>query len=203
MKSLSDFILRSPIVHINFAGFRATTHELTNHGWELSATQDRSHRDYGLNIQLLLRFEDICMVSAVNLIEHAAIINDPMKFMSQFNIMGLSFSGRSHFMAKMPEFSIGFMRSTFTPIDTTPQIERVDISQIDLAKYGIFKKLNDSANLFLPEKTINELMSEILEKQKPMQDEIRGKRQRASRLDGLFDYDRNPNEEIKLQLVAI
>lgn len=151
----------------------------------------------------MLKYSGIVMVSRLNLIDINRMANSPHEYMDPFDVMGISIDRRSAFMPIRDQVEIDFSARCFSAIDAVPAMKQIDLSTIDLNKFGIFKKLNDSANIFLPEKTVNELMAEILEKQKPMQAEIREKRMKQERLNGLFEIDRRPNEDIKLQLVAI
>lgn len=195
-----DTFVKSPLVNVHFAGFRSNTLELQNNGWQLSASEDFSRRSGYRELQLILHHSGggMTMASRVQLMDVDFIMRRAP--LPDFKVNAIQLSGRSTFMATPEPMDISFSSRSFVSIDATPSFERIDLSQIDLMKFGVFKKINDSANIFLPEKTIEELMSEILSKQDPRQKEIR---QNNKRRDFMQDFNRNPNEEIKVQLIAI
>lgn len=201
MYSVESF-LYSPVCEISFAGFRATTLGLQNAGWELSARQGHSPNRAGYDIQLMMNHSGggLTMLSSMQMIDYSFLRDKMMSNEMHFDVVGLQVGERSFFMPKVRPFEIDFSARSFNAIDATPSLERIDLNKIDLMKFGVFKKINDSANIFLPEKTISELMDDILSKQKPIQDEIRKNRKRE---EFVQDFNRNPNEEIKVQLIAV
>jgi len=122
----------------------------------------------------------------------------------EMNIMGVQTGGDRTSYLRIPKpMEIDFKPNMFSPIDCVPQVKSIDLGEIDLHKFGIFRKLNEEANLYLPEKTIDELMKEILKKQEPKQKEIRQNNRRREFMDGFNGVDQNPLAEIKCQLIAI
>lgn len=213
MRSLDSFI-QSPICDIHFAGFRSTTMALQNAGWSISAHQKLSEYRSGIEIRLLLNHSagGMTMMSHMELISVHDMLEAKERFSTHrgtilFEITGVSVGERSSFIADRPKFNLDFRAlgpGSFDAIDAVPSYERIDLSTISLERFGVFRKLNDMANIYLPEKTVDELLKDILEKQAPKQAEIR-KRERREKFmsDNFSEIERKPNESIKAQLIAV
>lgn len=192
---------------VRFAGFVGSGMDLQNDGWSFSASQMRSPNHYGIDLQLILTHKG----GGLTLASHMMLFDIPqmMKrihsrdFSSNeltFDVMAAQLGHQTNFFAMPKPMEISFNQKSFHAMDATPSYDRIELNSIDLNKFGIFKRINDSTNIFLPEKTINELMEEILTKQAPAQAEIRKNRKREQFMQ---EFNRNPNEDIKLQLVAV
>ena len=206
MQHLQHF-LNSPLVNLNFAGFRANSLELQDHGWALSAHEIMCNTRGRRELQIMLNHDKggLTMISQLELLDYQyimSVMQNGRHDLPEFNVVGFQVGGRSHFMPHVRSMDVDFSfhKKPWAAIDATPMYEQVDLTKIDLNNFGVFKKLNDSANIFLPEKTINELMDEILTKQGPKQREIRQSQRREAFMQ---EFNRRPNEEIKVQLVAI
>lgn len=207
MHSIDSFI-HSNMFRVNFAGFSALGIDLQNKGWEFSAYQKISYNYDGYEIQLMMnhRGGGITMVSHLSLYNIHEIIRNQhyvshkkISDFQAFEVMAVQINERSSFLSTPLVKEFNFTNS-FSAIDASPSFERIDLSKIDFKKFGVFKKINDAANIFLPEKTVNEIMDEILSKQAPKQQEIRKNRKRE---EFMQEFNRNPNEDIKLQLIAV
>lgn len=205
-RSLNSFI-ESPLCEIHFAGFRAHALELQHRGWEVSGYEKPCFHTYAKEISLCLRHSTsgLTFMSSSTVFELDQIMRGkPANMMNRapvFNINGITFDGRTRFVERVDPFIFDMKEQSFEPLDLTPNIKRIDLDKFDLSKFGIFRKLNDSANIFLEQATAHELMEEILKKQSPKQREIREKRRKREAYGELFE--RNPNDEIKLQLIAV
>lgn len=204
MRSVESFV-HSNMFMVRFAGFQATGFDLQQAGWSFTAYQNMSNRSYGFDLQLMMQHKGgVTMVSQMNVIDMGRFMriaeNGRRLEETVFDTMALSVDGKSSFLVNPKPYEISFSNRQFNPIDATPSYERIDLSTFDFNKFGVFKRLNDSANIFLPEKTVNEILDDILFKQKPLQEEIRKNRKRESFMQ---EFNRNPNEDIKLQLVAV
>lgn len=199
-------LIYSPRMNIHFAGFKANAWELQSAGWAFTAYERMSHSQHGRELQIMLNHDGagITMVSTASLFKIEELFRDDRFSKPQFlfQVMGIQVEGRTSFVEhpRMEDMNFFFDKHRFTSVDMAPRYEKVNLSKINLNEFGVFKKINDAANVFLPEKTVNELMEEILKKQEPTQKEIRKNRNRESFMQ---EFNRNPNEEIKLQLIAV
>lgn len=206
--SLQDFIVRSPLVKISFAGFESNTARLQDAGWALSARQSHSLHNYGYEIQLIMSHGDNGLTMMTNL-----EVFDVHRFIGQFrreelemylSIAAISINQRNYIMPNPKAMSFTMKMGDFSAIDAMPSYERIDLSEIDFRKFGVFRKINDAANIYLPEKTVDELLKEILGKQDPKQAEIRQRKRREAFInDNFVEVEKNPNNHIRAQLIAV
>ena len=217
MKSLSSF-LESPIVEVHFQGFRSSTPQLQSSGWAISARElaPIDHSPFDRSVQLMMEHDcGVRLISNLQLVHrigfgHSAYI-DGRRFgapvdQPRFDIIGMEFSGSSRFVIPMVrpedvEFTYGMRKGErFMPIDARPAVQQLDLGSVNLSQWGIFKKLDHTTNIYLPEKTCTDLLEEILKKQAPRQKEIR-KNERVREFTA--EFNRKPEETIKAQLIAI
>lgn len=199
-----DTLIRSPIVQVNFAGFRSTTAELQRNGWALSAYQDFDCRMAARTVRLMMHHESggLTMVSKLWLSD----MGDIQRVMQNqalppFDVIGVSLDGRSTFVSIPKPLEIDFQPGMFKPIDAMPSVDRIDLSAFDFTKFGVFKPLNESTNIYVEEKSVPELLKLIEEKQAPKQAEIRKKNRTKEFMEQAFKE--SPNQHIKAQLIAI
>lgn len=220
LKSAADLIF-SPIAEIHFAGFKSTGHDLQRAGWQVSAYEMNHDRYEGVrkNVQLMF-FHDrnrITMVTEMVFFDVREMMSASRDFEMQymckpptreiFKVIGFNIhNGPTNIIANYKHESVEFMfreQPVFRPVDMMPRYNKIDLDGVDLRRWGVFKQIDDTKNIFLPEKTIDELMKDILKKQEPAQKDIRAKRRTKEFMkDNFGENDRMPGEEIKLQLVA-
>ena len=202
-RSVSHF-LESPLVEFHFAGFKGTAHGLQSAGWQISAYEQMSPRSYGREIQLMLHNGGLTMISVLELLDMGQMVSALRDHRPVLmDIMGVSIDGRSTILPmRMEPANFGFLDSKdgFQPIDCSPSIRRVDLGQIDFYRYGVFKRLNVGAEIYLPEKTVDELLNEILKKQEPRQKEIRKNQKRR---EFMSEFHSDKATDIKAQLIAV
>lgn len=208
-RSVSHF-LESPMVEFNFAGFRSNAWTLQNQGWSLSARENVSLTRYGREVQIMLNRDGLTMVSSVELLDMGAMMKSLHEQMPVFmEIVGVGVNGRSTVIPVRPNpadfhFAVMSSEDAFLPIDASPRYTKIDLGAIDFARYGVFKRLNAGAEIYLPEKTVDELLKEILVKQVPRQKEIRKNQHRREYIEENFsEVSKNPNESIRAQLIAV
>ena len=209
MRNFDEFV-KSNIFKVNFAGFSAYGHHLAERGWDFSAYQGHSMRSFTYDLQLIMRHaaSNLTMISQLQAYDLNDVLYNQRNITlrdradnAPFEVVGVQIDNRSSFIMPMvKQRDVDFSRREFFPADMSPNYERIDLSQLDFNKFGVFRRTNEAANIFLPEKTVNELMEEILKKQAPVQAEIRANRKRE---EFMRDFNRNANEDIKLQLVAV
>lgn len=205
------------MVEVGFAGFRATLVTLQRCGWALSAHElcDHTRGPGSRNIQLLMERHGLHLLSHVEMIPVQGFHERSFDFglQNRFNglparvdVVGVQLDDRSHFISMPKEMDLEFLNTPsttpgyFHPIDARPAWKQIDLSKISMSEFGVFKRLNDTASIYLPEKTIAEILDEVLKKQEPKQREIRHNNKRREFMD---DMSRDPKEEIKAQLIAI
>lgn len=208
-RSVQSF-LESPMVEFNFAGFRSNAWTLQNQGWSLSAQERVSTYRYGREVQIMLHRDGLTMVSSLELIDMDAYVKSVEKQMPMaMEIVGVSVGGRSTVIPVRPNpmdfnFAVSTTLDDFAPIDCTPRITKLDLGSLDFARFGVFKRLNVGSEIYLPEKTVDELLKEILTKQVPRQKEIRkNQRRREFMAENFSEVVKNPNESIRAQLIAV
>lgn len=200
----NNHIVKSPITHVNFAGFRSTTYELSRNGWAISAYEQMDYsKGYDRVIQLAMKHEGgLVLMSSAYMTDMDSMTRSLPTF--DFNVMAASVESRSSFMVRRPDpISIDVMDRSFAPIDCVPENTSIDLSSINFDEFCLFKPLNDMTTIYVPKATEAELMKIILEKQAPKQKEIRERRRKEGLRNGVADCARNSNDLIKAQLIAI
>lgn len=147
-------ILASPI-KLHWAGWETTTLQLQQAGWELSAVQD-PYRD---SITFAIRHEQIGMRG----------ITPPLEFSHRV----LDECGIPHHMPVRLQHMAGniVVRAEnwgnwdFQPIDATPQMSQATMTSLDDLCHFPKLPLVRTQAIVLPEKTVDALLADILEKQ--------------------------------------
>jgi len=217
VNSLNDYLIKSPITHIDFCGFRSTTLALQNSGWSVNAYQRRDDMSYSHVINFMLNHGDLgltlltnsFMFDMLSMLNNSSSPTDYLRDMS-FQVCGASLGHQNNFIPNImarPEVDIVATRPgslNFNRINCEPQMQQIDLRTIDLSKFALFNPINSEANIYVPKASANELLDILLEKQAPKQAEIRKKRRRESS-DGMYEIDENskPNDNIMAQIIAI
>lgn len=213
----NDFLEHSPISYVNFAGFRAHTAQLSQEGWAVSAYQGVNESRYERILQIALKHDcGLSLMSNGILFESlgdlvsGSIVGSRDRFMGhkrkqiEFQIQGVCLNGQSRFMRAPKPIEIDVMMSKeFTPVDCMPSIQEVNLHDINFDDFCLFKPLNDSANIYIPQERIPEAMEIILKHQEPEQAAIRYRRRKEKLREGVVDCGRTSKDTIKAQLIAI
>lgn len=192
----------SPITHVNFAGFRSSTYELSRNGWAISAYERVCESTMDHVLQLSMKHEGgMVLMSSAFMTRYDFMTRTIPKF--ELKVTAASIDYKSCFFHRPQPIEIEMNQGAFLPIDVLPKRKEINLSTLNFEDFCIFRPLNDSATIYVPKATEAELMKMILDKQAPKQDIIREKRKRESLRDGGISCERTSIDFIKAQIIAI
>ncbi len=160
----TNILQQNPLVDFYWAGFRGDTHSLAQNGWDISAEQDPMR----MQVRFALRHKDMGIYGyseGVNWeMQDRFLQNQRMELRTNLRIakdIVIQHHGTSN------------MWEQYNPVDTTPTY--IEMRRESLRELGLFRKIHvpQEREIIIPEKNIDDLLSEILGKQAPKQAKIR------------------------------
>lgn len=193
------WVEQSPICEVRFAGFRATSPQLQQHGWEFACDQD-PHRDY---IQFAVRNPRLGVYGLSDQLDMLDFRNAAYRRHPYINS-----SLNSNYA--FPVIEIKNLAETFkvvhgdfmtmSAVDMYPQRVKVENDIRDMPIFAPFEK--QAPELIVEEKDVNELMQQILEMQKPAQERYREHQEKQRRLKE-FRESQHPTKQVHGQIITL
>lgn len=189
----------NPIVKFQWAGWNSDTLRLKKAGWDISVEESVLHR----TIQFIIRHRAYKIYGISQELPYTYYEN--LRFNSGLELAILHMCSRLN-------ITIPLQPQAFQAVETMPEI--AEIKQHDIEDFKLFKTIGGK-EIYLPEKSVNELLSDILEKQAPFQEELREKKHRKIRdlmrgenvcvSEKIVDMERNMdmNKNLIAQLIAV
>lgn len=194
--------MMNPPIRVEFAGLQGTTHSLGNKGWQLAVEEGFDPH----SMQYMLRIAGYHPQLQLKIMSRPAGMD---------NILREAHSGDWQFWQHLPPIQIMFVAKElyitipcdrmpqFQPVDHRPQLDWMD-KRFSLRDICLFKPIQGETEIIVPEPSIPNLLSLILEKQKPLQDEIRDRnRRRDAREEFYRENNIEPAKDVKIQVVSL
>jgi len=173
-------LIESPICKIRFAGFESDTYTLAKQGWSVSAEQIPMFTRAGYEIRLALKHQ----AAQCYMVTHSVEINWGMVgYLKENRFMN---PNAEYGFGKLPPFNVAAIFSEakihYIPTDKTWKFNPVDpmmrmkqnVEVHDFESWVPFRTINpDAPQIYVPQKSVPELLEFILEKQEPKQKQIR------------------------------
>lgn len=159
----------SPIVNVNWVGWKSNTYELQRAGWQLSVEQN----PFEFNFRTALHHPDGLYGISMPVRLPGVMSNNPEVYLENVSIPIV-------FMAR--DVKVHYIMdnlSGFQPIDAEPTF----INEIkNIEDFKIFRPVKTPEHeIIIPQDKVPELLDKILQMQDPKQKEIREKRRREIR----------------------
>lgn len=216
-RNLHSEIERIPIsypVKVFFAGFESDTFRLQRAGWQLSMENTIEMCRDGHTVRLAMKHEQARLYALTNRVPLGSRYLAAVTFGEtqavrqfiesvQFDVICVAPAIQFQVIPEMGPMS-------FQAIDATPQF--MDRKTVDLETIGMFKPLalSEDVELYVPEKSVPELLELIRQKQEPIQKELREKKRKAAMRedvraqmlgDDFSGY--KPQRDIRAQILSI
>lgn len=188
---------------VRFAGFVATTPQLQQMGWQLSAEQDFM-RDA---IRLALRHEDLQLVAITTAISfyQMAMRNHPSpshRIISQENHLTFDIVRMGPMNSTYVEWRNSDLRpGVFSPIDAKTQFIDSRISKFeDLVIFA--PALVETQEIIVDENEVSSILAKLVEAQRPEQERIRARQRLRESREGL-ELGAEPRRNFHAQILSI
>lgn len=176
----ASYMVASPICEVNFAGFRSTTLDLQNAGWQLAIDEQIYHPHMARrDITLAMKYNGIQLYAIatcdyrifqqhIHAIRNRHIEQAPPIIFTVHQVYPEH--GRMMITSAPKVVSMMVQESqSFLPFDATPSYQEVDIK--DLSLFRVFDQNNEI--IVDNDPSVMDLVDKILAKQAPKQKEIR------------------------------
>lgn len=205
MQKLDREVLLSYPFPILFAGFKSTTTDLQQNGWNLSVRESLQWRR---SISLAFQYEKGGLYGITNAVdfdfEHRGYaLEDRLKSLF-FTVAYIGNSPRFHVIAvEGPTFL-----EDFVPIDASPAFGKYQ----SFEDFSIFRRLDKTKDVLIDPNDVPELMSLILKAQRPEQEMIRAREQSRENMrkwresqpgQERPDMDFQPNTRVAAQIITL
>ena len=189
---------------VGFIGFESDTFTLQRNGWSIACEKvlDPTRFNVGVRISLFHPgLRQYAITSPVDIERNMRIIrtHDMRELRNyletiKFNVVQFASDFKIRVLAETSPFN-------FMAVDATPQW--IEPKEYMMSELGIFKALaiTPEQQIYVPENTVDELLTMIRKKQEPMQDEIRERARLAKSREKLnesasFEPERNIRAQI-------
>lgn len=181
---------------VRFAGFVATTPQLQQEGWELSAEHDY----VGMGIRLAMRHQDYQLVAITNAVSMVHLMQE--RFIPSSGDPALTFHVvRIGSLGKMQVQYHTNPYSEFRAIDAKPQIQMVRIDKLeDLVVFAA--PLVETQELIVDEGEVSAILAKLAEAQRPEQERIRARNRLRESREGMM-LDAEPRRKFHAQILSI
>lgn len=194
--------ISSPRIEVVWAGWRSDTYALQSNGWEISAEQSSFDR----TIRLALKHPKFNIYGISQTSDY-----------NQYLEMNRNYYGECppiviQHMASRMQLNLMDNLSQFNPVDCEPQVNPPNMEVRDIEDFLIFRPINKSKEIIIPESSAIELLDEIIKKQDPKQKEIRNKKRREwikftkeiNQAEAVYSEKRiNDRDDILAQIVCV
>lgn len=165
MAHLQARILSRPC-DVFWNGFRSTTFNLQQAGWELAVDQDIEHGE----LRLIMRNQDISLIGISSVSRFNFMSEEDNKYLPSFNIIKFA---RDFQVVTIDNITSDF--ENFKAIDAQPRLNNnCEIKRFE--DFGIFAApLVRTEELIVEPRSVQQLLEQIREMQSPEQKEIRAR----------------------------
>lgn len=159
-------MLRSPPCEVHMAGFKSDTYRLQAMGWQLSMDQDV----YNSRIRLAIKHPDLGVVGLSEDSGYDFLRRAHLKMNSALPVFQIS-----HFSSAIMVHNLRAPQVedwNFQPVDSTPHLHMEPAK--DIEELILFSPSKVQAKeIIVAEREVSEILQELLQKQQPMQADIR------------------------------